>query len=178
MIDPNQDKTGERPADADVGAGGEAREARIRSVVRGLRVVFRSIQDHSRWVEKHCGVSAAQLWAMGELDARPGMRVSELSEALSIHQSTASNLLDKLEKKQLIQRQRRGPDHRVVRLYLTEKGADLVARAPRPAQGALTSALQALPEERLAALERDISELLVAMNARDSQAALRPLSDG
>ncbi|MGE0082516.1 MAG: MarR family transcriptional regulator, partial [Thiohalomonadaceae bacterium] len=41
----------------------EDREQALRSVVQYLRVVFRSIQEHSRWVEKQCGVSAAQLWA-------------------------------------------------------------------------------------------------------------------
>ena len=157
---------------------GMAREAYMRSIVQGLRVVFRSIQEHSRWVEKQCGVSAAQLWAMWELYAHPGLRVSELSRALSIHQSTASNLLDKLERKELIQRQRRGPDHRVVQLYLTDKGRNLVEHAPRPAQGALSSGLMALPDPVLAGLNDNIAALVKAMDLADHTAALEPLSDG
>ncbi|NIP72743.1 MAG: winged helix-turn-helix transcriptional regulator [Gammaproteobacteria bacterium] len=160
------------------GADQRSRDEQIRAVVQGLRVVVRSIQEHSRWVERRCGVSAAQLWAMWELHARPGMRVSELSQALCIHQSTASNLLDKLENKKMVQRERRGPDHRVVRLYLTPQGAELVARAPRPAQGALTSALQKLPDRTLLELEGNIADLVRAMNVRDASAALQPLSDG
>ena len=114
------------------------RDAHVRSIVQQFRIIFRSIQDHSRWVERQCGVSAAQLWAMFELSAHPGIRVSELSKALSIHQSTASNMLDKLEKKGLVARKRKSSDQRVVRLYLTDKGAELVAPAPRPAHGALS----------------------------------------
>lgn len=150
----------------------------MRSVVQSFRVVFRSIQEHSRWVEKQCGVSAAQLWTMWELHARPGLRVSELSRALSIHQSTASNLLDKLERKDLVQRERRGPDHRVVRLYLTDKGRDLVEHAPRPAQGALSNGLMALPDSVLIGLNDNIAALVKAMDLADHQAALKPLSDG
>lgn len=157
---------------------GAAREERMRSVVQGLRVVFRSIQEHSRWVEKQCGVSAAQLWTMWELHARPGLRVSELSRALSIHQSTASNMLDKLERKQLVQRQRRGPDQRVVQLYLTDKGRDLVEHAPRPAQGALSNGLMALPDPVLAGLNDNIAALVKAMDLADHAAALEPLSGG
>ena len=157
-------------------ADGE-REESMRSVVKGLRVVFRSIQEHSRWVEKQCGVSAAQLWTMWEMHARPGIRVSELSRALSIHQSTASNLLDKLERKELIRRERRGPDHRVVQLYLTAKGRDLVEHAPRPAQGALSNGLMALPDPVLAGLNEHISALVKAMDLADHEAALKPLSD-
>jgi DNA-binding MarR family transcriptional regulator len=153
------------------------RETRIRSIVQGLRVVFRSVQEHSRWVEKQCGVSAAQLWAMWELAASPGMRVSEVSKALSIHQSTASNMLDKLENKGMVRRERRGPDHRVVRLYLTERGEQLVASAPRPAQGALTSALYKLEEPILKDLDESLAELVSSMGIRDKKAALEPLSD-
>lgn len=158
-------------------AGSAMREECMRSVVQGLRVVFRSIQEHSRWVEKQCGVSAAQLWTMWEMHARPGMRVSELSRALSIHQSTASNLLDKLERKELIRRERRGPDHRVVQLYLTAKGRDLVEHAPRPAQGALSNGLMALPDPVLAGLNDHIAALVKAMDLADHEAALKPLSD-
>jgi len=154
----------------------ETRSEHIRSIVQAFRLVFRSIQEHSRWVEKQCGVSAAQLWTMWELHARPGLRVSELSRALSIHQSTASNLLDKLERKRLIKRERRGPDHRVVRLYLTEQGRTLVEQAPRPAQGALSSALAALPDEELAGLDGNLSALVAAMHVQHPEAALEPLS--
>lgn len=93
------------------------REAQTRVVVQQLRIVYRAMQEHSRWVEKQCGVTAAQLWALWELAARPGMRVSELSQALSLHQSTTSNLLDKLEKKDLVARRRGGPDQRVAIIY-------------------------------------------------------------
>lgn len=146
-------------------------------IVKRLRVVFRTIQEHSRWVEKQCGVSAAQLWAMWELHSTPGLRVSELSKALSIHQSTASNLLDKLESKGLIQRERGKADHRVVRLYLTESGGELVEKSPRPAQGALSNALGQLPRESLQQLDEGLGQLLATMKVRPRDAALRPLSD-
>jgi len=157
-------------------AGESSRAEHTSAIVQAFRIVFRSIQEHSRWVEKQCGVSAAQLWTLWELQARPGLRVSELSRALSIHQSTASNLLDKLERKRLITRERRGPDHRVVRLYLTDRGRALVEQAPRPAQGALSSALAALPDAALAELDGQLTALVAAMHVPNADAALEPLS--
>jgi DNA-binding MarR family transcriptional regulator len=151
--------------------------AHSRRIVQKLRVVFRSIHEHSRWVEKQCGVSAAQLWAMWELRAKPGLRVSELSEVLSIHPSTASNMLDKLERKGLVRRRRGKTDHRVVRLYLTETGEEFVRHAPRPAQGALTDALGNMAEDQLQHLDDSLGLLLAAMKVRPQDAALRPLSD-
>lgn len=153
------------------------RAERIRAIVQDLRVVFRVTQAHSKWVEKQCGVSAAQLWAMSELAANPGAKVSELSRALSIHQSTASNMLDKLEVKGLVKRERAGKDQRVVCLFLTDEGTELLARAPQPAQGAITHALEQLPAGQLDELERGLDALVDAMSGVDLEAAMQPLSE-
>ena len=148
-----------------------------RAVIQQLRIVYRAMQEHSRWVERQCGVSAAQLWALGELAARPGARVSELSQALSLHQSTTSNLLDKLEKKGLVERRRGGPDQRVVQVHLSPAGQDIVARAPRPAQGAIAAALARLPEAELASLEHGLAELINRMDGADHAAAMLHMTD-
>jgi DNA-binding MarR family transcriptional regulator len=122
--------------------------------LKRFRLIFRAVQQHSQWVESRCGVSSAQLWAMSELSKTPGLKVTELAKAMSIHQSTASNLLLKLEKTGLIRRERPGSDQRVVRLYLTEPGRELVAKAPDPKQGLLQHALFELPDPVLTSLTR------------------------
>lgn len=152
------------------------RAEQISTVVQELRIVFRAVQEHSRWVERQCGVSAAQLWALWELFSSPGLKVTELAETLAIHPSTTSNMLDKMCKKDLVRKHRSGPDQRVVRLYITDKGADLLADAPRPAQGALTAALQRLPQQDLLQLKTGLNRLLAAMSITDREAALSPLS--
>jgi DNA-binding MarR family transcriptional regulator len=154
----------------------DERTARTRAILRNFRIAFRSVQQHSHWVESQCGVSGAQLWAMWELLLAPGLKVSELSRAMAIHQSTASNLLDKLEKRGLVQRQRKGPDLRVVRLFLTPEGLEVVNRAPRPAQGVLTDALSRLPGNVLENLGQSIEMLVAEINMKDEKAAMEPFS--
>ena len=156
--------------------GESGASAAVQSVIRQLRVVFRALQNHSRSIEKACGVSAAQLWALWELHHAPGLRVGDLSQRLLIHPSTASNMLDKLEGKRLVERRRTGMDQRVVCLYLTERGEALLQAAPAPAEGELNRALQALPGRQLAALESGLAALLDHMQAPDEQAALRPIA--
>ncbi|MFZ5620835.1 MAG: MarR family winged helix-turn-helix transcriptional regulator [Pseudomonadota bacterium] len=154
------------------------RDRQARAVVQQLRIVYRAMQEHSRWVEKQCGVSAAQLWTLWELTNRPGLRVSELSQALSLHQSTTSNLLDKLEKKGLVERRRGGPDQRVVQVFVSAAGQALVARAPRPVQGAISAALAQLPDADLARLSQALAALIGRMEGADRDAALQPMSGG
>ncbi len=151
------------------------REDRIMSAVRHFRVVVRAIQAHSSWVERQCGVTAAQLWALWEVFREPGIRVSDISRRLSIKPATASNLLDKIEAKGLVRRERRGPDQRVVRLFPTDDGARLLASAPRPAEGALLDALTRLDDQQLEALNGSLEALVDILRVKEEGSALAPI---
>jgi MarR family transcriptional regulator, organic hydroperoxide resistance regulator len=155
----------------------DAHTARVQRVLKNFRIIFKSVQRHSAIVEAQCGLSGSQLWAMWELLMSPGLKVSDLSKVMSIHQSTASNLLDRLEKRELVKRERRGPDQRVVRLFLTPEGLKTINQAPRPAQGVLNHTLLRLPDKALESLESGLTEIVNNMNLKDESAALKPLTE-
>lgn len=148
-----------------------------KSTLQSFRIVFSSVKKHFRWIESQCGISGSQLWALWELHTTSGLMVSELAQKLSIHQSTASNLLDKLEKKELISRERNAEDQRVVRLYLTSLGQDVIRRAPNPPQGVLPDALEHLPASTLYQLHESLKSLLAQMKIKDDSDAMKHLSD-
>jgi len=137
-------------------------------VVKQFRAVVQAMHRHYRYVERKCGVSGAHVWALAEIAEAPGIKVSDLARALAVHQSTASNLVDKLEQAGFLVRQRRREDWRVVRLSVTAAGRRLLARAPRPLPGPLQDALLRLPLSRLAALETELAALLRQMHATAS----------
>jgi DNA-binding MarR family transcriptional regulator len=117
-------------------------------------------------VEKRAGVTGAQLWALWELDQQPGLRVTDLAAAMALHQSTVSNLIDKLMRKRLIRRDRGDDDARVVRLYLTATGVRVVRGAPQPARGVLPDALEHLSPAALRGLDRQLTNLLNLMRVK------------
>lgn len=155
----------------------DPRFVRFQTILKNFRIIFRSVQAHSRWVEKESGLSAAQLWMMWELFNEPGLTVSGLAKVLSIHQSTCSNMLDKIQKKELVYRERASDDQRIVRLYLTEKGTMLLAKAPRPAQGAMTDVLLRLPDAVLGELESGLNQFVDALKIVDEKAGMLPISE-
>ncbi len=148
-----------------------------REALQRFRIVFGAVRQHFRAVEKACGVSGAQVWVLAALEESPGLKVSQLAKALSIHTSTASNLLDKVEAAGLIRRERSQQDQRVVHLYLTEAGTAALARAPRPFTGVLPHALGQLPEKVLVRLNADLQQVIAHMATADSKAAHKPLSE-
>jgi DNA-binding MarR family transcriptional regulator len=155
--------------------GTSSRVAWPGEVLKRFRLVFKESQQHSQRVETNCGVTGAQLWAMWELSQRPGLRVTELAKAMYIHQSTTSNLLEKLAKKGLIRREKLNRDQRVVSLFLTEAGFQVLGRAPAPARGILQQALFNLPEDALRSLSDSLDDLVEAMDITDDMAAMQRL---
>lgn len=154
----------------------KARREREVAVIRHFRTVVKAIQAHSAGIERRCGVSASQLWALWEIHAEPGLRVKDVSERLSITPATASNLLDKIEGKGLIRRDRSGPDQRVVQLFPTLQGEALLANAPGPAEGALLNALARLDEVSLNNVASSLDALVEAFAIEEQGFAMAPIS--
>jgi DNA-binding MarR family transcriptional regulator len=165
-------KGGSAPA----GANAAHREASL-AVLEQFRVIFRSTKMHFQWVKEKTGVSGAQLWVLAELHQRPGLRVTELAQALAIHQSTASNLIDKLVALDLVRRQRSAEDQRVVHVWLTAGGKAVVDRAPRPLEGVLPDALRSLGASELRELRGQLERLAGRMKVRDRAARRIPLGE-
>lgn len=149
----------------------------INTITQNLRILFRAVQAHSKYVEKECGLSSAKLWMLYELHSRPGIKVSQLATSLAIHPSTCSNMLDKLEEDGFVARQRSKSDQRAVHLSLTEKGNTLLKKAPQPAQGKLNGALEKLSDENLHLLEAGLHELVAALQEKDNNAGLIPIPE-
>lgn len=142
-----------------------------------FRVIFSSVKKHLSDTETACGISGSQLWVLYELNRAPDLKVSELAANLAIHQSTASNLIEKLVKKDLIVKKRETTDQRVVRLSLTEQGLEMIKNAPPSPRGVLRDALDRLDMEVLTTLTETLAQLSLQISSKDLDAGLIPLAD-
>lgn len=146
-------------------------------VLKKFRIIFGSVRQHFREVEESCGVTGSQLWILQEVARTPDIGVSELAERLSIHQSTCSQLVEKLVTHGLVIKERSKEDQRRVGLRLTEDASTILKKAPGPAEGILPEALQGLSESALLALDRSLVEVIGQLSIKDDKLADRPLSD-
>lgn len=140
-----------------------------------FRVIFKSANRHFHEIEQLAGIGGASLWALAEIAEAGRLTVSDLAKHMSIHQSTASNLLDKLEQQGYILRTRSTKDRRVVYLQSTELGHEVLKRAPLPHRGILPDALLRLDPQKLAALHSQLIELVGGMQNIQINAAFEPL---
>ncbi|MBI4937926.1 MAG: winged helix-turn-helix transcriptional regulator [Nitrosomonadales bacterium] len=146
-------------------------------VLKKFRIIYGSIRQQFREIEHACGVTGSQLWILQEVNKAPGIGVSELSSRLSIHQSTGSQLVEKLVARGFITKERSREDQRRVGLQVTDVASKLLKNAPGPAEGILPEALQALPESALLALDESLIAVIGQLRIHDDKFADRPLSD-
>lgn len=146
-------------------------------VLKHFRVIFGSVRQHFREVEQSCGITGSQVWILQEVAKTPDIGVSELAERLSIHQSTCSQLVEKLVARGLITKERSKEDQRRVGLSATPEASKVLKNAPGPAQGILPEALQALPESALRSLDKSLAEVIQQLHVSDHKLANKPLSD-
>jgi len=146
-------------------------------VLKKFRIIYGSVRQQFREIEQTCGVTGSQLWILQEVAKTPDIGISELADRLSIHQSTGSQLVEKLVGRNLVIKERSKEDQRRVGLRVTEEASRLLTNAPGPAEGILPEALQALPESALLALNDSLIEVIGQLRVRDDRLADRPLSD-
>jgi len=146
-------------------------------VLKKFRIIYGSVRQHFRVIEQTCGVTGSQLWILHEVAKTPGIGISELADRLSIHQSTGSQLVEKLVVRGLINKERSKEDQRRVGLRVTEEASRLLSSAPGPAEGVLPEALQALSVSALLALDKSLIGVIGQLDIRDDKLAGKPLSD-
>lgn len=146
-------------------------------VLKKFRIIYGSVRQHFREIEQRCGVTGSQLWILQEIRINPNIGISDLAERLSVHQSTCSQLVEKLVLRGLINKERSKEDQRRVGLCLTATATNILKNAPGPAEGILPEALQALDESALLALDKALLEVIGQLRLRDDRLADKPLSD-
>ncbi|WP_287694638.1 MarR family winged helix-turn-helix transcriptional regulator [Accumulibacter sp.] len=147
------------------------------AVLQQFRVIYGTMRQYFREVEERCGLPGSQMWILQEVQRCPGLGVTDLAALLAIHQSTCSQLVEKLVARGYLIKTRRHEDQRRVGLHLAPAGVKAIAALPGSAEGALPEALSAMPEVALQTLYINLSELIRHLPGRNDAFASVPLAD-
>jgi MarR family transcriptional regulator, organic hydroperoxide resistance regulator len=144
-------------------------------VLQQLRVVVRMAGNHSARVEQSTGVPGAQLWALHEIAEADGLSVGMLATRLRVHQTTVSNLLNRLEASGLVRRGRSPRDQRVVHIHLTAAGRRALKGAATPTRGLLPHVLDGMTAAQLRKVHDGLAVLVECLGGFDPALAAKPL---
>lgn len=144
-------------------------------VLRRFRVVFNAVRGHFQEIERRVGLGGAQVWALNVIRDHPGIGIGALAKSMDIHQSTASNLIKILLRKELINVTKASTDRRQIELKILPAGVTVLKQVPGPFEGILPDALERLPAATLFRLDHDLNQLIALLKA-DEKAAGIPLA--
>ena len=139
----------------------------ISETIQSLRRIFKAIQDYSQKVSQEFGITGPQLWALKTISANGSLALGELSRKMYLHPSTISGVIDRLEQKGYVVRDRGHEDRRVVMVQLTPKGKKVISKTPNPIQGKMIYGLRNLKRGDLNAIYHSVVKLVKMVEAQN-----------
>ena len=109
-------------------------ELRCRELLVSLRKIIRAISLHSKDLSRKYGITGPQLIVLQELSNYGQISVTALSKSISLSQATATDIVNRLEKKELLTKIRSDQDKRRIIIQLSEKSLKILEQAPPPLQ--------------------------------------------
>ncbi|MFL0809204.1 MAG: MarR family transcriptional regulator [Agarilytica sp.] len=107
---------------------------RIEEVLVALRRVIRATDLYSKHLAKTTGLTAPQSLLLHAIRDKGQVTIGELANEVSLSQATVTSILDRLEKRQLVVRERSEQDKRKVHALLTAEAYEVLKDAPKPLQ--------------------------------------------
>jgi len=129
---------------------------------------------------KASGLTGAQYNVLRILrGAEPtGLACSDIGERMISHDPDMTRLLDRMEKRGMITRQRQTDDRRVVRTRITSSGLGLLKRLDQPVRERHKRQFRGIPAARLKILAELLEEIRRGLAEQDGFAAASQISDG
>ena len=140
-------------------------------ILRSLRRIMRAVDLYSRRLVTQHGLSSPQLICLAQLNANGSMMTGQLATSMSLSPATLCGILDRLELRGLVTRERQTDDKRRVLVRLTRSGMRAVQSAPPPLENGFLERLNALPLRKQAEIKNALDRLVGLMSATEIDAA-------
>lgn len=147
----------------------------IEEVLVALRRVIRATDLHSRHLAKTTGLTAPQILLLQTIRNKGELTIGELAKNMSLSQATVTTIIDRLEKRNLVSRERSSTDKRKVYAMLTDEGTDILKSAPIPLQDHFAKQFADLQEWEQTMIISSLQRVAQMMDAQHIDAA--PLLD-
>ncbi len=144
-------------------------------VLVSLRQIIRAIDLHSKRLERESGLTGPQLLVMQVINTYGEVTAGVIAREVSLSQATVTSIIDRLERKAFLLRERSASDKRKVLVSLTEEGGRALEKAPPLMQESFIKSFNKLENWEQSLILSSLQRVADMMNATDLDAA--PLLD-
>ncbi len=135
-------------------------ESVIHDLVWSIRRLVRAVYLDSQKISKRYGLTGPQSAVLRNLYNNGSMSSADLSRNLFVTPSNITGIIDRLEKKMLVERIKKVGDRRVTLITLTEAGNDLSKTLPDPIMKKFINELADLEPEHVQLLAMAMNQIL------------------
>jgi DNA-binding MarR family transcriptional regulator len=144
---------------------------KVNEVLVTLRRIIRATDLYSKQLAKNTGLTSPQMLLLQILRNKGEQTVGVLAKEMSLSQATVTTILDRLEKKALIIRERSTSDRRKVQVDVTDSAVEILKDAPLPLQHQFTQQFNDLQEWEQLMIISSLSRIAQMMDAQHIDAA-------
>ena len=143
----------------------------INEVLIALRRVIRATDLHSKYLAKTTGLTSPQILLLQTIHTKGNVAIGELASTMNLSQATVTTIIDRLEKRKLVYRERSSSDKRKVHALLTDLGFEVLKNAPIPLQDSFARQFNDLQEWEQTMIISSLQRVAQMMDAQHIDAS-------
>lgn len=136
------------------------------SVMIALRKIIQAIDMNSKKLVKRVGLTGPQLVILQEISNLGEVTAGEIAKAVSLSQATVTGILERMEKRGLLARQRSNSDKRRIMVRITDSGEQVLQESPPLMQEAFIERFASLQDWEQTMILSALQRLVSIMDAR------------
>lgn len=140
-------------------------------ILISIRRITRAIDLQSKQLLKQSGLTAPQLIVMNAIKAEGKVSPTIVARNVALSQATITSIIDRLEKADLVARERSEKDRRNINVYLTDKGNKKLEEAPELLQSGFLRQYRKLNDWEKSMLISSLQRIATMMDAEDIDAS-------
>ena len=161
--------TGQTIYPLEVNAVAPNNEDVIKDIVESIRRLVRAEYLDSQKMSKQYGLTGPQSLVLRLLIKKGALSSADLSRQMYVTPSNITGIIDRLEKKGLVERIRKQGDRRVALITLTESGQERGETIPDPIEKKIVYQLADLEPEHLQILAMAMNQILNLIDTKGAE---------
>lgn len=149
----------------------EYQQGKIKEIIFLIRKLVQGAELYTKELSRNHSITSAQLNCLLALYENGPLPPSQVAKHMMVRSSTVTGVIDRLEVKGLVKRERNSPDRRIINIRLTERGKKIAEIAPPPIQQRVIEGLQKLPLKELDEIIFSLSKLTKMLDVQDIDVA-------
>ena len=137
-------------------------------ILMDLRKITRAIDLNSKKLSSETSLTAPQVVSLIAVYHHGALTLAEIAEQVHLSSSTMVGIIDRLEAKNLVIRERSKTDRRQVLIRITDEGQKMAKKSPLPLQEKLIESLSKLSEAQQRNLAKALELLVKMLDFKDS----------